>query len=80
MRFIISTEKAKRELIGPFGMIASRKDFEHLRDTIQSHLDDPSWYYGSTYVDEPVERRHHPCNTKVITWEEEAKVVPIDKH
>lgn len=77
MKFVISTERVKRELLGPFDMIASRKDFEHLRDTLTENLNDESWCYATVEVEEPVDRRKHPCNTKVLTWEEEGKIVPV---
>lgn len=49
MKFIVGQGSKKREIVGPFGLCASRADFENLRDQINTWLSEPGNGCGISY-------------------------------
>lgn len=73
MKFVIAQGKRKRELVGPFGICASREDFTNLRDQINVWLNDPGnglgIAYGFLFVQERVVE-FGPEGTKPEPWDD----------
>ena len=72
MRFVIGQGRRKREINGPFGICASRRDMVLLRDQIDAWLADPGngcgISYGWLFVQERVIDMG-PLDTSPEPWE-----------
>ena len=72
MKFIIAQGRKKRELLGPFGLCASRDDMKNLRDQIDAWLAEPGngcgISYGYLFVQEPRVVETGPPDTRPEPW------------
>ncbi len=72
MKFIIAQGRRKREIVGPFGICADRRDMENLRDQISAWLADRGngcgISYGYLFVQERVVEMG-PANTAPEPWD-----------
>lgn len=69
MRFQIAKGTKKREIYTPFGMCASREDFQSLAKQILSEIaSDPEWTYGIITI-QTDDFEFGPAGTAPEPWE-----------
>lgn len=80
MEFIIAQGNRKRRLEGPFGICASRPEFKHLRNQIDTLLDrEPTFSYGWLTIQDKIDV-YGPLNTAPEPWDDtEQMSVPADR-